>query len=109
MWLVLAEAFALCLIGALSGMLLASAITLVLPPEFPVATDLQVWAIAGASVVVLTLMVGLPPALTAQRLKIVDALAGRGDDSPLERLLHRGLRALSRLLGHDDQAEAQTT
>lgn len=106
MWLVLAESFALCLLGALAGMLLASAVTLVLPPEFPVATDLQVWAIAGISVVVLTLMVGLPPALTAQRLKIVDALAGRGADSQLERLLRRGLDALARR-DDDEGAEAR--
>lgn len=108
MWLVLAEAFALCLLGALSGMFLASAVTLILPPEFPVTTDLQVWAIAGISVVVLTLMVGLPPALTAQRLKIVDALAGRGGDSPLERLLRRGLEAMARRRDdHDNDGEAR--
>lgn len=99
MWLVLAEAFALCLIGALLGMLLASAVTLVLPPEFPVTTDLQVWVIAGVSVVVLTLAVGLPPALTAQRLKIVDALAGRGDESILERALHRAMSSIARISG----------
>jgi putative ABC transport system permease protein len=111
MWLVLAEAFAICSIGALAGMLLASAVTLILPPEFPVTTDLQVWAIAGISVVVLTLMVGLPPAMTAQRLKIVDALAGRGDDSPLERVLHRGLKALSGFFGRsgDDEDERAET
>jgi putative ABC transport system permease protein len=109
MWLVLAEAFALCLIGALVGMLLASAVTVVLPPEFPVKTDLQVWAIAGASVIVLTLMVGMPPALTAQRLKIVDALAGRGDDSPLERLLHRGLSAVSTMFGKQSDDDEDDT
>ena len=91
MWLVLAEAFALCLLGALAGMVMASLVTLVLPPDFPVRTDLQVWVIAGISVVVLTLLVGLPPALTAQRLKIVDALAGRTGESPFERLLRRAL------------------
>ncbi len=109
MWLVLAEAFALCVIGALAGMLLASAVTVLLPPEFPVKTDLQVWVIAGASVLVLTLMVGLPPALTAQRLKIVDALAGRGGDSPFERLLHRGLDAIGRMLGHHDELTTSET
>ncbi len=109
MWLVLAEAFALCLLGALAGMLMASVATLGLPPEFPITTDLRVWIIAGISVLVLTLMVGLPPAMTAKRLKIVDALAGRGDDSPLERLLHRGLDALGRLFGarrEDDEDTA---
>ncbi|MFD0724360.1 ABC transporter permease [Lysobacter brunescens] len=105
MWLVLAEAFALCLLGALAGMLLASALTLLLPPEFPITTDLRVWIIAGISVLVLTVMIGMPPALTAKRLKIVDALAGRGDDSPLERLLHRGLDALTRLFGRRTEEE----
>ncbi len=105
MWLVLAEAFALCLLGALAGMLLASALTLLLPPEFPITTDLRVWIIAGISVLVLTVMIGMPPALTAKRLKIVDALAGRGDDSPLERLLHRGLDVLTRLFGRRTEEE----
>ena len=105
MWLVLAEAFALCLLGALAGMLLASALTLLLPPEFPITTDLRVWIIAGISVLVLTVMIGMPPALTAKRLKIVDALAGRGDDSPLERLLHRGLDMLTRLFGRRTEEE----
>lgn len=77
MGLVLAEAFALCLLGALAGMLLADLLTNVVPPEFPIETDLRVWGVAGVSVVVLSLLVGLPPALHALRIKIVDALAGR--------------------------------
>ena len=109
MWLVLAEAFALCLIGALLGMLAASAATLILPPEFPVRTDLRVWAIAGVSVLVLTVMVGLPPALTARRLKIVDALAGRGDDSPVERLLHRAIAAVARLWSRRRDGDASSS
>ena len=98
----------LCLLGALAGMLLASAVTLVLPPEFPVTTDLRVWAIAAASVLVLTLLVGLPPAFAARRLKIVDALAGRGEDSIVERGLRRALMAVLRLFGRggNDEAEA---
>lgn len=76
--LVLGEAMLLCGIGALCGMLLASAVVAGLPPEFPpLRTDLRVWAFAGISVLVLALAVGLPPALRAKRLKIVDALAGR--------------------------------
>jgi putative ABC transport system permease protein len=102
MLLVLAEAFLLCLLGALLGMLLASAATGVLPPEFPIRTDLRVWLIAAVSVVLLTLAVGLPPALTARRLKIVDALAGRHEQSPLERALHLLFRVGSRR-----EAEAQ--
>lgn len=89
MGLVLAEAFALCLVGALLGMAVASAATGLLPPEFPVRADLRVWLIAGFSVAVLTLAVGLPPALAARRLKIVDALAGRGEPSAFERALRR--------------------
>ncbi|PZO07517.1 MAG: hypothetical protein DCF27_10880 [Lysobacteraceae bacterium] len=77
MGLVLAEAFLLCFLGALAGMLLASFSTRFLPAEFPIETDLRVWAIAGVSVVVLTILVGVPPALHALRIKIVDALAGR--------------------------------
>lgn len=89
MGLVLAESFVLCLIGALLGMLVASAAAGALPPEFPVRADLRVWVIAGISVGLLTLAVGLPPALAARRLKIVDALAGRGEPSALERALRR--------------------
>ena len=94
--------------GALAGMLLASAVTLTLPPEFPVTTDLRVWAIAAASVLVLTLLVGLPPAFAARRLKIVDALAGRGEDSIVERGLRRALMAVLGLFGRgrNDEAEA---
>ncbi|MFN7781998.1 MAG: ABC transporter permease [Lysobacterales bacterium] len=89
MGLVLAEAFALCLVGALLGMAVASAATGILPPDFPVRTDLRVWVIAGISVAVLTLAVGLPPALAARRLKLVDALAGRGEPPAFERALRR--------------------
>lgn len=78
LWLVLAEALLLCALGALAGMLLASAVTGALPPDFPpLRTDLRVWAFAGVSVLALAAAVGLPPALRAMRLRIVDALAGR--------------------------------
>ncbi|MBS3895173.1 ABC transporter permease [Silanimonas sp.] len=77
MGLVLAESFVLCALGALAGMGLAVLVMQGLPPEFPITADGFVWAVAGASVLLLTALVGLPPALTAQRLKIVDALAGR--------------------------------
>lgn len=98
MWLVLAEAFTLCVLGALIGMLTASFISNGLPPEFPITTDLTVWAIAGVSVLVLTLMVGLPPALTARRLKIVDSLAGRGADSIVQAFVGRAIQASTRLI-----------
>jgi len=91
MGLVLAESFVLCLLGALAGMGLATVVMQGLPPEFPISADGFVWAVAGASVLLLTLLVGLPPALTAQRLKIVDALAGRAGDSALELALRRAI------------------
>lgn len=75
--LVLAEAFVLCLAGALAGMLTASVVMTALPPEFPVRASPGVWAFAGAATVFLAVAVGLPPAWRAMRLKIVDALAGR--------------------------------
>ncbi|HNV84707.1 MAG TPA: FtsX-like permease family protein [Arenimonas sp.] len=77
MLLVLAEAFLLCFLGALSGMLSASFLTTTLPPEFPITTDSRVWVIAGICVLVLSLLIGVPPALRALRIRIVDALAGR--------------------------------
>jgi len=75
--LVLGESLLLCLIGMVGGMLLAGGITNALPPEFPVRTDAGVWGFALVSAVLLSLAVGLPPALRAMRLKIIDALAGR--------------------------------
>jgi len=77
MSLVLAEAFLLCFLGALTGMFSATLIATTLPPEFPISTDSRVWIIAGISVLVLSLLIGVPPALRALRIKIVDALAGR--------------------------------
>ena len=76
--LVLAESFALCLLGALAGMFLATIIPpLAFPPEIPVRTTAQVWMFVGGVVLLLAVAVGLPPAWRAMRLKIVDALAGR--------------------------------
>jgi putative ABC transport system permease protein len=49
-----------------------------LPPDFPpLRADASVWLFAAVAVVVLAATVGLPPALRAMRLRIVDALAGR--------------------------------
>jgi putative ABC transport system permease protein len=76
--LVLAESLLLCLVGAAIGMALATIIPpRVLPPEYPIRASLSVWLFAGAAAVVLAAAVGLPPALRAMRLRIVDALAGR--------------------------------
>ena len=75
--LVIAESFLLCFIGALIGMLLATAVIGALPSEYAVKADSSVWIFSGFTTVFLALVVGLPPALRAMRLKIVDALAGR--------------------------------
>ncbi|GAB3001131.1 membrane protein [Arenimonas maotaiensis] len=75
--LVLAEAFLLCFLGALAGLLLASAVTGALPPEYPIRADARVWLFALASTALLATAVGLPPAWHAMRVRIVDALAGR--------------------------------
>ncbi|HEX4871513.1 MAG TPA: FtsX-like permease family protein [Nevskiaceae bacterium] len=77
--LVLAESLALCLIAALIGLGLAS---LLLPPvsaKIPGFSGLtltgEAFALALGLALALALIVGLPPALRAMRLKIVDALA----------------------------------
>jgi putative ABC transport system permease protein len=79
--LVLMESLLMCVIGGLAGMLLALGVMGVLarlPLNFPpITADLSVWLFAVASMIGLGLLVGLPPALRAKRLSIVDALAGR--------------------------------
>lgn len=76
--LVLGEALLLCAIGAGLGMALANLALYKLPAEYAaVRMGTDVWLFVAASVVLLALVVGLPPALRAMRLKIVDALAGR--------------------------------
>ena len=75
--LVIAESFLLCFIGALIGMLLATLVIGALPSEYAVKADSSVWIFSGFTTVFLALVVGLPPALRAMRLKSVDALAGR--------------------------------
>lgn len=76
--LVLAEALALCTLGALLGMGAAYLSLLSLPPEFSaLKIGGAVWVMVAASVLVLASATGLPPALHAMRIRIVDALAGR--------------------------------
>jgi putative ABC transport system permease protein len=78
--LVLAESLFLCVLGGLTGMLLASgAMTAFasLPGFPPMNATADVWAFAVASMVVLSLLVGVWPAWRAWRVPIVDALAGR--------------------------------
>jgi putative ABC transport system permease protein len=78
---VLAETVALCAIGGLVGLslatLLGAAISKAAGPMMPVAVDGRVWLSGAIAIVVLSVVVGLLPALRARRLKIVDALAGR--------------------------------
>ncbi len=78
---VLAEALALCLFGGLVGMVLATlagaAVGRATGNQFQLAVDWRVWLIGLAAMVLMSLAVGVLPALRARRLKIVDALAGR--------------------------------
>jgi putative ABC transport system permease protein len=77
--LVLAESLALCLIAALAGIALAGVLLPGIAAKLPGFSGLTLKpaAFAGAMglAVLLALIVGLPPALRAMRLKIVDALA----------------------------------
>jgi putative ABC transport system permease protein len=78
---VLAEAVVMCGIGGLLGMLIATGAGLWIQKaagaNFPLSVDTRVWGAGLLAIVVLSLGVGLLPALRARRLKIVDALAGR--------------------------------
>ena len=79
--LVLAEAVALCLIGGLAGLALATPLGVAIANasggNLPVAVDHRVWAMGLAAIALLSFAVGLMPAMRASRLTIVDALAGR--------------------------------
>lgn len=76
--LVLVEAFLLCVFAALIGLGIA---TLIFPSLKALIGDLPmpliVIMMGVGMALVLALVSGLPPAIRAQRLKIVDALAGR--------------------------------
>jgi putative ABC transport system permease protein len=79
--LVVAEALLLCLIGGLLGLALATVMLGGLAQAMPlffgaVRADATVWMLGLVAIVALALAVGLPPALRAGRLKIVDALSG---------------------------------
>ncbi len=76
--LVLSETVLLCLIAAALGMTLAALIFPSLKNFVGTPTISNSVIVAGfVSAVLLALITGLPPALRAQRLNIVDALAGR--------------------------------
>jgi len=78
---VLAEALALVLLGGLVGLALASlagaGVEKITGGQFLLELDASVWLLGVAAIVLMSLAVGLLPALRARRLKIVDALAGR--------------------------------
>ncbi len=78
---VLAEAAFFCVIGGLLGLGIATPLGMAMANatggQLPVAVDLSVWLTGLASIAMLSLAVGLLPALRAGRLSIVDALAGR--------------------------------
>jgi putative ABC transport system permease protein len=77
--LVLAESLALCLIAALLGLglaaLLLPGIAAQLPGFSGLTLTMSAFLAAMGLAVLLALVVGLPPALRAMRLQIVDALA----------------------------------
>ncbi len=79
--LVIAESLLICVLGGLLGMGLALLVMQGLayaPIQFPpIVADARVWWIAIASMFGVGLVVGLPPALRAMRLSIVDGLSGR--------------------------------
>jgi putative ABC transport system permease protein len=78
---VMAETTALCAIGGVLGMGVATLLGLAIQKsagaQLPLSVDWHVWTAGMIAIVLLSLAVGLLPALRARRLKIVDALAGR--------------------------------
>jgi putative ABC transport system permease protein len=78
---VLAEAGALSMAGGLVGLALATAVGGMVEKatggQFQLPVDAFVWSVGIATIILMSVAVGLLPALRAQRLKIVDALAGR--------------------------------
>ncbi len=79
--LVLAETATLCTIGGVIGLSLATVLGLMVQQNagavLPLSVDSRVWIAGLIAIAVLSIAVGLLPALRAQRLNIVDALAGR--------------------------------
>ena len=78
---VLAEAVALCLVGGVIGLALATLLGAMVQKgtggQFQLNVNGLIWAIGIATIILMSMAVGLLPALRARRLKIVDALAGR--------------------------------
>ncbi|MBN8742353.1 MAG: hypothetical protein BGP24_19115 [Lysobacterales bacterium 69-70] len=78
---VLAEALLIVGFGGLIGLGLATGLGVLVQKNagamLPISVDWRVWSVGLIAIVVVGTVVGLLPALRAQRLKIVDALAGR--------------------------------
>ena len=77
---VLAETVALCAIGGLIGLVLATIAGWFIAQSgipIPLRVEWRVWTAGIIAILLLSIAVGLLPALRAKRLKIVDALAGR--------------------------------
>ena len=78
---VLAEAVALGMLGGVLGLTLATLLGAMVEKgtggQFQLTVNGLIWAIGIATILLMSLAVGLLPALRARRLKIVDALAGR--------------------------------
>jgi putative ABC transport system permease protein len=77
--MVLAESAILCVLAALLGLALAAMIFPVTRAliGFQILMPLSVFGIGAVAAIVLALLSGLPPAVRANRLAVVDALAGR--------------------------------
>ncbi|MGA8262074.1 MAG: FtsX-like permease family protein [Arenicellales bacterium] len=79
--LVLGESMLLLTLGGLAGLGLARLLLPVMAAatqgQFTLPLTLSTWALGLVLMLVIGLLVGLPPAVHAMRLRIVDALAGR--------------------------------
>src|SRR5258705_9528513 len=78
---VLAEAVAICMVGGVLGLVLATLLGAMVEKgtggQVQLQLDGSVWLLGVAAIVLMSAAVGLLPGLRARRLKIVDALAGR--------------------------------
>ncbi|UXI69157.1 ABC transporter permease [Tahibacter amnicola] len=79
---VLSESLTLCALGGVIGLGISTLLGFLIQKSpagmmFPISVDWRVWSAGIVAILVLSLAVGLLPALRARRLKIVDALAGR--------------------------------
>jgi putative ABC transport system permease protein len=76
--LVLAESLMLCLFAAAVGLALSAGAIRIVGAVLGPATLVPIVVISGFAIAIaLAVISGLPPAFRAQRLNIVDALAGR--------------------------------